>query len=453
MGRLAYDGKETFESTVMDHRFGSIPLRLIEEYIGGMGQTYWPKGLPRRPDSEESVDLDRLGLDWQYIELPDWARDIGAFGRLLVDSASIRSGEGTTFERCDFYVAAFSYASGIAEVAHERKRGPIHSYRMRLPKLHSALFDRAWVNRILLLIRRIAARENGGDERKLFGAIPPARLVLTHDVDALDKTGAIRLKQSVFNGFNVLRATLAGNLTLARASLADTTRMALMSLSYDKLEETAALALQRGLRATFHIHSRSRAKRNLRQWLFDPAYHVDDRRLHNFVSRASASGFSFGIHPSFDSWDSADAILEQRQRLEEALEIPILECRQHWLRFSWERTWSAQEQAGISLDSTLGFNDRPGFRTATALVYKPWNFSKNAPYDVIQRPLILMDSHLYAYAPGPIAEVESKIRRLVSEVRVVGGEAAILWHPHTLTPDYGWSDGYSTLLKILAERN
>jgi hypothetical protein len=37
-------------------------------------------------------------------------------------------------------------------------------------------------------------------------------------------------------------------------------------------------------------------------------------------------------------------------------------------------------------------------------------------------------------------------------VHAVGGEAAILWHPHTLSTDYGWQSGFQEMLEMAGAR-
>lgn len=62
------------------------------------------------------------------------------------------------------------------------------------------------------------------------------------------------------------------------------------------------------------------------------------------------------------------------------------------------------------------------------------------------QPTVLMDSHLYDYEPLSEAERSSQMRYWLAECQKVRGEMAVLWHPHTLTEDYGWKDGFSELL-------
>ena len=63
--------------------------------------------------------------------------------------------------------------------------------------------------------------------------------------------------------------------------------------------------------------------------------------------------------------------------------------------------------------------------------------------------MIVMDSHLYDYAELDPGARTKRLRHFIDEVRAVGGEAAFLWHPHTLSPDYGWRGGFEEMLDLL----
>ncbi len=155
------------------------------------------------------------------------------------------------------------------------------------------------------------------------------------------------------------------------------------------------------------------------------------------------------MHQSFDAWASAQAMADERTRVEQALDAPITTCRQHWLRFSWERTWIAQQEAGLKLDTTLGFNDRPAFRNGAALRFHPWDPELNQPMQLAALPMLLMDSHLYDYADLTPAQYHQQMAYWLDEIRAVQGTGTIIWHQRVMSKDYGWGDGYEKLLAMI----
>ena len=161
------------------------------------------------------------------------------------------------------------------------------------------------------------------------------------------------------------------------------------------------------------------------------------------------SGHTIGIHPSYFTWKSAKELRQQKISLESATKTKVQYCRQHWLKFSWKETWAAQGIAEIKYDSTLMFNDKPGFRSGGAIAWEPWNHTENKPHKICQIPTILMDSHLYDYKSFTDESREKEISRWMSECYLLGGVACVLWHPHTLSTDYGWEKGLRDLLKSI----
>ena len=133
-------------------------------------------------------------------------------------------------------------------------------------------------------------------------------------------------------------------------------------------------------------------------------------------------------------------------------EKKITWARQHWLKFAWQKTWRSQELAGIKVDTTLMFNDRSGFRAAAAISWNPWDQINNRPHKLSEKPTILMDSHLYDYNNSEDTDIKKQLKYLIEEVYSVNGTAGVLWHPHTLTSDYGWQEGFIQLLIEIHER-
>jgi hypothetical protein len=332
------------------------------------------------------------------------------------------------------------------ERAWENTHGPIHSYSLRLRKWDERVWQRTWVNRIALFLRSWAAHEQGRTEQDLFGPISQAEILITHDVDAVAKTLPIRLKQCAFNLFNAGRNLAAGSPRRTVANISNAARFLFSGDDWWILDNLTQIERQAGIRSHFNFYADKR-KKSLKRWLFDPSYDIGTDSLIRFMRGARAQGWTIGLHPGFDAWQDSEIIREQKQKLEAVLGHEISSCRQHWLRFSWRDTWTAQEKAGLGLDTTLMFNDRPGFRNASALQWKPWNAEAGSRHGIQALPTVLMDSHLYDYQSMDNEERKNHISAWIDEIKQVGGQAALLWHPHTLTKTYAWGQGFDDLIR------
>lgn len=417
------------------------------DFVRNAGLRYWPsKKYPTDRWFHNDCNIRSLGKEWVEIILPASFQDLGINGKLLLDKGCMcnPNAAANDFENYDLYLAAFSYLAGIAERKHEEKHGSIQSFSFAL-SLPETYFQKAWANRILLILRRMEAEGQKVTEDTLFGAFPAPEIRLEHDVDALDKTFPIRIKQSVFEAYNFLRYICRGRFVLAILSAKAALRMMFMNARYDNLNWVADQEIAKGIKATFYIHARQKY-RSLKSWLFDPGYFCQDERLKEFVSNRKQQGFVFGLHPSFNSFNNRHLLEEERSRLEGSLGIDIKMVRQHWLRFSWRQTWQAQQDAGLLKDATLGFNDKIGFRCAAALEYRPWGLSK-----IVSAPMMIMDSHFYSYEKFGSSQRRAIIKDFINEVVMVGGVACINWHPHTVSDDYNWKNGYLDVLDAISE--
>lgn len=413
-------------------------------------ERYWPRQadlvlalpIPNRPTPIDEASPPRV----EIVPLPDWAADLGVGGGLLVPSFAVATGPGEPWRRVDWWAAAFWFLNASAERSHEDRHGPIHSYSLRLQGWDSRMWRHAWVNRIGLLLRRWAARRLRREECEVFDPLPRAEIIVTHDVDAVEKTWAIRFKQSAFHAFNSARSLLRGQPLRALAKGWAATRFGLGSGTYWNFETIARLEDEAGVRSHFNVYAAPLEGRSPRQRLIDPSYDPRRPRIRECLADLARRGWTVGLHQSFESWSDVERMQIERRRLEEALDRPVTSCRQHWLRFSWRDTWKTQQASGLRLDTTLGFNDRPAFRNAAALAWRPWDPDADAPMSLTAMPMVLMDSHLFDYSQLDDADRRRWIADWLGEIRAVHGAATVLWHPHVLSPDYGWSAGFSWLL-------
>lgn len=373
--------------------------------------------------------------------MPAWAKDCGVEGGILVPCEW-----NCSWDCVPWFDVVWWMANGWPERIWEEKNGCIHSYSINLKGWDSRLWEYAWINRIAMFLRRWAAFKANQPEHTIFGAFPSGELILTHDVDAIRKTGVIRLKQAAFNIFNFVRLSISGQPGMAVQKLSAALRFLLSSDDYLGIPIILDLEKKYGLRSVFLFYAGGAGwRRSIKSILIDPSYEINAVELGPILQEMLNGGWQIGLHPSFLTWCAPEEIASQRKALEGVTSRPVEIVRQHWLRFSWAHTWGAQEKAGLSLDLTLGFNDRPGFRNSAALrmpIYSGGN--KKSTLESV--PMVLMDSHLYDYSNLSSEQRIECMKHYLDEIKQVGGVGSIIWHPHVFGRDYGWSKGYENLL-------
>ena len=418
---------------------------------------YWPQNskrissLPIRPQLQINIQIP---LRLIPVSVPRWAESAAVDNMLLVPQELIPlnyiKDSENLWKDIDWFSVGFILLEGWHERCWEAEHGPIHSYSLNLKGWDKRVWQNAWVNRIALFLRAWAAQLDQLSERKLFGDLPKTKILMTHDVDAVKKTVPIRIKQGLFIGLNALRALSQGNIKIAISKARKALSFMLSQEDWWKFNELLAAEKSKGISSVFHFYADDKAK-SFKCWLIDPSYNISNPKIQELIKKILNNKHKVGLHPGYDSWENSEDIRRQKEKLEEVSGAAILDCRQHWLRFSWQKTWEAQEKTGIQSDTTLMFNDRPGFRNASALVWNPWDSNIQCARKLEVLPSVLMDSHLYDYQELSDSDRRKQIFERLSECRSVHGQIAVLWHPQTLTKDYGWSYGFNVLLEIISE--
>lgn len=418
---------------------------------------YWPLDegpVERLPlTTLTSEPLIKLPLQLRPVKVPAWARDSAVDGQLLVPIEAMPTAEQVhrdVWELVDWTLAAFLLLEGWHERLWEQRYGPIHSYSLRLAGWDQRAWQRAWVNRIGLFLRQWAIEREKANAEQCMGALPAPEILMTHDVDALRKTLPIRIKQGAFNLFNAARALRHGQFRTAGKRTRQAFRFLIGWEDWWAFDRLLDQEKQTDIKATYHFYADPRPK-TLKRWLLDPSYAVNAPATRRLLNQLSQAGHRIGLHPGFDTWQSTEDISAAREKLEHVSGCTVTHVRQHWLRFSWRDTWAVQAMAGLTQDATLMFNDRPGYRTSSALLWRPWSPTDNGTHSIMAIPTVLMDSHCYDYQSMTAGQRQQAIAHWIGECQAVRGQVAVLWHPHTLTQDYGWSDGFNETLANFKE--
>ena len=160
----------------------------------------------------------------------------------------------------------------------------------------------------------------------------------------------------------------------------------------------------------------------------DAAGATDVRLSRKRIAALERDGFEVGLHPSYHAHAHAGYLERERDRLAALVSGPIVSVRQHYLRYEAPATPRLHERAGFRIDSTLGWAEREGFRHATCLPFQLFDIERNAPLDVWEMPLALMDAALFNHRRLGPDEAERVTADVLATCRRFGGVAVALWH-------------------------
>lgn len=285
---------------------------------------------------------------------------------------------------------------------------------------------------------------------------------LTHDVDLLSPVSTPRQIA------RFARAGLAGDqgardrlLRLARPAVrvARSLRngVARTPSTAETLERSVELEAQHGASASYLFTVPPIIGRSRYDCVYapqDPCLFRGERtKVVDVMRTLAVEGFDVGLHGSYEGAFRPGALAAERAALQRATGLEITSTRQHFLHWDVRRTPRLQEDAGLSVDSSLGFNREIGFRAGTSLPFRLFDHDSSHPLELLEVPLVTQDGALL----GPlrpqldIGEALAAVDRLVDAVSAVGGLVTFVFHPDKLVrPD--WLALYERALKLAVER-
>ncbi len=177
----------------------------------------------------------------------------------------------------------------------------------------------------------------------------------------------------------------------------------------------------RGGTATFFLKTGAHGKH-------DVFYAPDDPYLHQRITALEEGGFEIGLHPSYYAHTHLEYLHEERRRLAGAVTQTPVSVRQHYLRYEAPTTPRLHQIAGFRIDSSLGFSEWEGFRHATCLPFQRFDVQANAPMDLWEMPLSMMESAIFNRRALSLDEALRVTADLLQTCRRFGGVAVMLWH-------------------------
>lgn len=168
----------------------------------------------------------------------------------------------------------------------------------------------------------------------------------------------------------------------------------------------------------------------------DAGYEPEDPAIRSLMRNIHERGHEIGLHPSFGTFRSPEAVRDEADRLrriltEESIHQNEWGARMHFLRYAHPTTLRVLSEAGLAYDTTLGYADRIGFRCGTRHEYPGFDPIEDRILSIRVRPLVVMDCSVMdeAYMGlGTGAAALGAIARVKAACRTAGGDFTILWH-------------------------
>jgi len=174
----------------------------------------------------------------------------------------------------------------------------------------------------------------------------------------------------------------------------------------------------------------------------DVTYDVRQRRYRRLFRRLRTDGWEVGLHASYRTRLGTPTIVEQMQTLGAAGSGPVAGVRHHYLqidRTDPTRSLLEHSDADLMYDTSIGFNDCPGFRAGIALPYRPYDADRMEARVFVELPMTLADMHL---PRGDEAAAIQEVSDHLDRVRSLGGLAVLNWHVGHWHTDPAWRAAY-----------
>ncbi len=162
-----------------------------------------------------------------------------------------------------------------------------------------------------------------------------------------------------------------------------------------------------------------------------------------------AKKYTIGIHPSWQSGDDENLLLEEKTSLEEISQNTISFSRQHYIRFNLPDGYRHLLKAGITDDYSMGYGTVNGFRASIANSFFWYDLQKETTTNLRIHPFCFMDSNcFYKQSATPLKALED-VHYYSDECKKTNGTFISIWHNQFLGTDplfKGWRQVYEKFI-------
>lgn len=128
--------------------------------------------------------------------------------------------------------------------------------------------------------------------------------------------------------------------------------------------------------------------------------------------------------------------------------------RVRYLNLNYQNLFSALEKGKVKYDSSMGFDEHIGYRAGISFPFQPYNLKDDRPFNLLEIPVVALDSSLMNQNKNDHKRAKAKINRLIKISKEHNSHISVSWHTHHFEKiDFpNWGRMYWKLL-YYAKRN
>ncbi len=167
----------------------------------------------------------------------------------------------------------------------------------------------------------------------------------------------------------------------------------------------------------------------------DCFYDIDSEEMRALIEEIISRGHGVGMHPGYFCFKDEELFRSSVSKFNvlraKYFQDSTLSNRMHYLRWAYPETLQLCQSSGVSIDSSMAFAGKAGFRSGTCFEYPMYDVSTRNKTSVTQRPLILMESTIIEEQYEGLGYSELAVGRalqLREQCQIYNGNFVFLWH-------------------------
>lgn len=261
--------------------------------------------------------------------------------------------------------------------------------------------------------------------KKSFG------VVMSHDVDGLGRFYLGSLKTAIVFFWNSIRLWAKPSLSLKY--LVKSIRFAFGNIDYFGFSLILNVAKKYNFCPVFFLYSH--LENNNKLTLLDrikgvnPNYRIEREKY--ALTILKENDVEIGLHGSYYSSNDMSLLREEKEFLEEQLNITCKSVRQHYLNFHGGRTLDIYSELGINFDFNCGTVYENAFLCGTCRPFYYMPSKTTRPVVII--PMVYMDAVNLYFQPVSQIEICREIEKILLILRKYRGVASFNFHQRMIS--------------------